>query len=150
MSDGVLLTLNTLNFRHTVHVFLQSMGEAKSAFGDRDVRSTADNLVMVSKIYSTVVNACFLNLSNYPNLMTAIFSLSDCNFVACEDSRVFSVELYMLVYTRNFCCDFRCEFLLLMDVNEWMSYECSHEVIYVMHSQLTYTRSHAPKEENRT
>jgi hypothetical protein len=101
--------------------FLQSMGEAKSTFGDRDVRSTADNLVMVSEIYSTVVNACFLNLSNRGS-MTAIFSLSDCNFtsVACEDSRVFSVELYMLVYTRNFCCDFRCKFLLLMDVNEWM------------------------------
>jgi hypothetical protein len=97
------------------------MGEAKSTFGDRDVRSTADNLVMVSEIYSTVVNACFLNLSNRGS-MTAIFSLSDCNFtsVACEDSRVFSVELYMLVYTRNFCCDFRCKFLLLMDVNEWM------------------------------
>ena len=29
------------------------MGEAKSAFGDRDVRSTADNLVMVSKRYTT-------------------------------------------------------------------------------------------------
>jgi hypothetical protein len=103
--------------------FLQSMGEAKSTFGDRDVRSTADNLVMVSEIYSTVVNACFLNLSNRGS-MTAIFSLSDCNFtsVACEDSRVFSVELYMLVYTRNFCCDFRCKFLLLMDVNEWMSH----------------------------
>jgi hypothetical protein len=29
--------------------------------------------------------------------------------------------------TCNFYCDFRCDFLLLMDVNEWISYECSDE-----------------------
>ena len=32
---------------------------------------------------------------------------------------------YLKVVSGNFCCDFRCNFLLLMDVNEWMSYECS-------------------------
>ena len=40
-----------------------------------------------------------------------------------------------LVYTCKFCCDF----LLLMDVNEWISYECSDEgamysVMYSEHS----------------
>ena len=29
------------------------------------------------------------------------------------------------VYTGDFCCDFRCDFLLLEDGKEWMSYKCS-------------------------
>jgi hypothetical protein len=29
------------------------------------------------------------------------------------------------VYTGDFCCDFRCDFLLLGDVKEWTSYKCS-------------------------
>jgi hypothetical protein len=28
-------------------------------------------------------------------------------------------------YTGDFCCDFSCDFLLLEDVKEWMSYKCS-------------------------
>ena len=35
------------------------------------------------------------------------------------------IHLLRLVYTCNFCGDFRCNFLLLIDVNEWISYECS-------------------------
>ena len=42
--------------------------------------------------------------------------------------------IYVLVvradYTCNFCVDFRCDFLLLMDVKEWMNYQCSDEGIY--------------------
>jgi hypothetical protein len=29
------------------------------------------------------------------------------------------------IYTGDFCCDFNCDFLLLEDVKEWVSYKCS-------------------------
>jgi hypothetical protein len=50
------------------------------------------------------------------------------------------------VYT---CCDFRCDFLLL-DVNEWMSYECSDEGAYTQNIRNSFTCSHASDKENRT
>ena len=53
------------------------------------------------------------------------------------------------VYTCNFCCDFRCDFLL-MDVNEWMSYECSDEGTYTQNIHNSSTRSYTSEEENRT
>ena len=52
-------------------------------------------------------------------------------------------------HTCNFCCDFRCDFLLLMDVNEWMSYECSDEGTCTQNIHYSSTRSHA-SEEDRT
>ena len=52
----------------------------------------------------------------------------------------------MGLYTCNNCCDFSCDFLLLMYVNEWLSYECSDEVAY---AQNVTTHSRA-SEENRT
>jgi hypothetical protein len=54
-----------------------------------------------------------------------------------------------LVNTCNFCWDFRCDFLLLMDVNEWMSYECSDEGSCTQNIHNPSTRSHASEEENR-
>jgi hypothetical protein len=45
-----------------------------------------------------------------------------------------------------------CDFLLLMYVNEWMSYECSNQGTYRVHTQNIhnyFTRSHA-SEEDRT
>ena len=32
------------------------------------------------------------------------------------------------VYTNDFCCDIRCDFLLLRDVKEWISYKCSRRM----------------------
>ena len=39
-----------------------------------------------------------------------------------------------------FCCDFRCDFLLLMYVNEWMSWECLDEVTYTQSIHNLFTR----------
>ena len=40
----------------------------------------------------------------------------------------------------SFCCDFRCDFLLLVDVNEWRNYECWDEGYkYSQHSLLIYS-----------
>jgi hypothetical protein len=50
----------------------------------------------------------------------------------------------------NCCCDFRCDFLLLMDVNEWMSYECSDEGTCTPNIHNPSPRSHASEGENRT
>ena len=47
-------------------------------------------------------------------------------------------------------CSRRCDFLLLMDVNEWMSYECSDEGTYTQNVRNSSTRSHPSEEENRT
>jgi hypothetical protein len=49
------------------------------------------------------------------------------------------------VHTLYFCCDFRCDFLLLMDVNEWMSYECLDEgtsVRHILRAFITYLLVH--------
>ena len=37
-----------------------------------------------------------------------------------------------------------------MDVNEWMSYECSDEGTYIHNIHNSSTRSHASEDENRT
>jgi hypothetical protein len=37
-----------------------------------------------------------------------------------------------------------------MNVNEWMSYECSDEGTYTQNIKGSSTRSHASEEENRT
>jgi hypothetical protein len=50
------------------------------------------------------------------------------------------------LHTCNFCYDF----LLLMDVNEWVSYECSDEGTYAKNIYNSSTRSHPPEGENRT
>ena len=54
------------------------------------------------------------------------------------------------VYTCNFCRDFRCDFLLLMDVNKWISYECSDEGTCTLNIRNSSTRSHASEGEYRT
>ena len=53
-------------------------------------------------------------------------------------------------------CDFRCDYLLLMDVNDWMSCECSDEDtpygVHILRSQnihYSYTRSHPSEKEYR-
>ena len=43
---------------------------------------------------------------------------------------------------------FRCDFLLLMYVNEWMSYECSDEDTHTQSIHNLFTRSHPLEEEN--
>jgi hypothetical protein len=53
-------------------------------------------------------------------------------------------------YTCNFCCDFYCNFLLVMHVNERMSYECSEYMYPHLNIHNLSTRSHASEEENRT
>ena len=49
------------------------------------------------------------------------------------------------------CCNFRCDLLLLMDVNEWMSYKCSDEV-HMLKTFITDLLVHicASEGENRT
>ena len=42
------------------------------------------------------------------------------------------------VYTCNYCCYFRCDFCLLIDVNEWMSYGCSDEGIHIPQTFVTH------------
>ena len=54
------------------------------------------------------------------------------------------------VFTCNFCFDVRCDFLPLVDVNEWMHYECSNEGAYIQNNDNSSIRSHASKVENRT
>jgi hypothetical protein len=44
----------------------------------------------------------------------------------------------------------RCDFLLLMDVNEWINYECSDEGTCTPNIHNSSTRSHASEGENRT
>jgi hypothetical protein len=51
------------------------------------------------------------------------------------------------LYTFNVCCDFRCDFLLLMYVNEWTSYEYFDEG---MSNRNLVTRSHPSEEEDCT
>ena len=51
------------------------------------------------------------------------------------------------LYTFNVCCDFRCDFLLLMYVNEWMSCEYFDEG---MSNRNLVTRSHPSEEEDCT
>jgi hypothetical protein len=46
----------------------------------------------------------------------------------------------------QFCCGF----LLLMYVNEWMSYECSDEGTCIQNIHNPSTRPQASEEENRT
>jgi hypothetical protein len=41
------------------------------------------------------------------------------------------------------------DFLLLMDVNEWMSYEYSNEGTHTQNIHNSSTRSHPSEEENR-
>ena len=58
-----------------------------------------------------------------------------------------SLSLIRPGYTCNFCYDFKCDFLLLMDVNEWMSYECSDKGrsvkhIYILRTFITYLLVH--------
>jgi hypothetical protein len=54
------------------------------------------------------------------------------------------------VYTCQFCCALRCDFLLLMDVIEWMSYESSHESTCTHNIHNSSTRSQASEGESRT
>ena len=53
-------------------------------------------------------------------------------------------------------CDFRCDYLLLMDVNDWMCCECSDEDtpygVHILRSQNIHyssTRSHPSEKEYR-
>jgi hypothetical protein len=46
-------------------------------------------------------------------------------------------------------CNFCWDFLLLIDVNEWMSYECSDKRTYSQNIHNSSTHSHAPEEETR-
>jgi hypothetical protein len=41
-----------------------------------------------------------------------------------------SFHSHKSLYTCDYCYDFRCDFCLLIDVNEWMSYGCWDESIY--------------------
>jgi hypothetical protein len=50
----------------------------------------------------------------------------------------------------QFLLRFTCDFLLLMDVNEWISYECSDEGTCTPNIRNSSTRSHASEGENRT
>jgi hypothetical protein len=52
--------------------------------------------------------------------------------------------------TCNFCCDFKCDFLLMMDVNEWMSYQCSEYMYPHLNIRNSSTRSYSLKDKNRT
>ena len=45
---------------------------------------------------------------------------------------------------------FRCDFLLLMDANEWISFECSDGGTCTPNIRNSCTRSHASEGENRT
>ena len=56
----------------------------------------------------------------------------------------------MPVYTCKFCCDFWCDFLLLMDVNEWISSEYSENMYPRLNIHNSFTRSHQSEEGNRT
>jgi hypothetical protein len=57
-------------------------------------------------------------------------------------------EPLRLVYI--LCCDFRCEFPLLMYVNEYTIYECSDAGTYTQNINNLFTRSHPSEGENRT
>jgi hypothetical protein len=46
--------------------------------------------------------------------------------------------LHLEFFMRFFCCDF----LLLMHVNEWMSYKCSFEVTHTRNIYYSFNRSH--------
>ena len=50
---------------------------------------------------------------------------------------------FRFVYTCNFCCDF----LLLMDVKEWISYECSDEGIHILRAFITHLLVHMHQKE---
>jgi hypothetical protein len=53
------------------------------------------------------------------------------------------------VHLRPICtCNFCCDFLLLMHVNEWMSYECLDEGTHTQNIRYSFTHSHASEEEN--
>ena len=54
------------------------------------------------------------------------------------------------IYTCNFCCDFQCDFLLLTDVKEWISNECSEYRFLPLNIRVWFTHSHPSKGENRT
>jgi hypothetical protein len=54
------------------------------------------------------------------------------------------------VHTCNFRYGFLCDFLLLMDVNEYSSYECSGEEARAQDIPYKSTRSHPSKEENQS
>ena len=45
---------------------------------------------------------------------------------------------------------FQCDFLLVMDVNEQMSYKCSDEGTYIQNIHTSSARSHPSEGENRT
>ena len=49
------------------------------------------------------------------------------------------VSYLRLVYTCNICCDFRCDFLLLMDENEW---------IHVLRTFVPHLLVHMHQKEN--
>ena len=53
------------------------------------------------------------------------------------------------VYTCNFCYDFQCDFLLLIDVNEWTNNECAECMLPHLNICHWCTRSHPSKGENR-
>jgi hypothetical protein len=83
-------------------------------------------------------NSCFAKLGAISILFSFfLYTLYNCSLL------YFALRL---VYTCNFYCDFRCD---LMDVNEWMNYECSDEGTYSQNNHNSSTHSHTSEEENR-
>jgi hypothetical protein len=54
------------------------------------------------------------------------------------------------IQIKSRACNFCSDFLLLMDVNEWMSYKCSDESTHTQNINNSSTLSHASEEENHT
>ena len=82
---------------------------------------------------------------DFPASTTAIY-----NFWLYELCDVYLVCIPRFVFPYNFCCGFTCDFLLLVDVNEWMNYECSDKGLYTQNIHTSSTRSHPPEEGNTT
>jgi hypothetical protein len=65
-------------------------------------------------------------------------------------NRSYPTEKIRMEKCNLICCNFRCDLLLLMDVNEWMGYKCSDEV-HMLKTFITDLLVHiCASGENRT
>ena len=60
----------------------------------------------------------------------------------------FQAKFFNCINKHYSCRNFRCDFLLPMEVNEWISYKYSDEGLYTQNIHNSSTRSHVSEEEN--
>ena len=116
---------------------------------EQPVRTHPNNMFGWNRIGANFLQVCY-NACVFTCVCIILQCL--CTRVWWDDAGfvMFSCKPLRLVDTCNFCCDLRCDFLLLIDVNEWIRYVYSDEGTCTPNIHNSSARSHASERENRS